>query len=240
MNWALITGGSRGIGRATCVELAKSGYHILINFNSNKDEALKTLDLVREVGVKGEILGFDVANAIQVQETLGTWLEKNPENKIEVLVNNAGIKKDNLFMWMEKPDWDAVLDISFSGFFNVTKLVVNKMIAAKYGRIINVVSISGQKGVPGQTNYSTAKSGIIGATRSLAQEVGRRNITVNAVAPGFIKTEMTEGIDEKDYKKIIPVARFGTPEEVAHAISFLASKNASYITGEVLTVSGGI
>ncbi len=240
MKFALITGGGRGIGRGACVKLAQMGYNILINYVSNEAAAIETKTLVEKEGVKAELLKFNVSVKEEVSTSIQNWISAHPEDQIEVLVNNAGIKKDGLFMWMEKSDWDAVLDISVDGFFNVTKEVISGMINQKFGRIINVVSFSGQAGVPGQTNYSASKGAIIAATRSLAKEVGRRKITVNCVAPGFIKTEMTEDIDEKAYKNAIAVSRFGTVEEVSHAIGFLASPESSYITGEVLSVNGGL
>ena len=171
---------------------------------------------------------------------LGAWIEKNSEHPIEVLVNNAGVKEDVLMMWMKDEQWDKVLRTNLDGFFYVTRLVLNSMLLKRYGRIINIVSLSGLKGLPGQTNYSASKGGIIAATKALAQEVGRRGITVNAVAPGFIVTDMTENISEKEMKAIIPVNRFGTPEEVAHTVAFLASPESGYITGEVISINGGM
>lgn len=240
MKYALVTGGSRGIGRAICLKLSEMGYYVLINYAANKAEAQKTLLFIEQAGGQGEIMQFDVASEASVEEVLGQWIESNPDKVIEVLINNAGIKKDTLFMWMTTPDWKSVMNTSLDGFFFVSRIVLKGMLVKKYGRIVNIVSLSGQRGVPGQTNYSAAKAGVIGATKALAQEVGRRNITVNAVAPGFIKTDMTEGINEKDYKSLIPVNRFGLPEEVADAVGFLASEKASYITGEVLSVNGGM
>lgn len=240
MKCALVTGGSRGIGRAVCLKMAGMGYYVLVNYVSNKEAAFNTLTQINENGGQGELLQFDVSDREQVKIILGSWIEKNKDNLIEVLVNNAGIKDDVLMMWMKDEQWDNVLNTSLNGFFNVTREVLNGMLVQKFGRIINVVSLSGLKGLPGQTNYSAAKAGVIGATKALAQEIGRRGITVNAVAPGFILTEMTEGIDEKKLKSLIPVNRFGLPEEVAHAVGFLASTEASYITGEVLSINGGI
>lgn len=239
--YALITGGSRGIGKAICIQLAKdSEYHILINYKNNKDAALQTLNEVQAVGGSGQIIQFDVSNRENVQNALNTWQEQHSNAIIEVLVNNAGITKDGLFMWMKPQEWNDVINISLNGFFNVTNHLIEKMLLNRYGRIINMVSISGLKGVAGQTNYSAAKGAVIAATKSLAQEVAKRNVTVNAVAPGFIKTDMTEDLDETSLKKMIPANRFGTPEEVAHLVAFLASKNASYITGEVIGITGGI
>jgi 3-oxoacyl-[acyl-carrier protein] reductase len=240
MKYALVTGGSRGIGRAVCVKLAAQGYNILINFISNESAASETLALVKEQGVEGELLRFDVADREQVQQVLSDWYAVHTEDTIDVLVNNSGIRKDNLMIWMQDKEWDDVLNVSLGGFYNVTKQVIAEMIKGKEGRIINIVSLSGLKGLPGQTNYSAAKAAVIGATKALSQELGRRNITVNAVAPGFIKTEMTQDIDEKEYKAHIPLRRFGTAEEVAALVGFLASPNASYITGEVISINGGL
>ena len=241
MKYALITGGSRGIGKAICIQLAKdTNYSILINYQSNKQAALETLKEVKEAGGMGELLQFDVANSKEVKSVLDSWHEKNKDAIIEVIVNNAGITKDGLFMWMKPEDWNNVINISLNGFFNVTNHLIQKMLVQKYGRIINIVSLSGLKGTPGQTNYSAAKGAVIGATKALAQEIAKRNITVNAVAPGFIKTDMTSELNEKELKKLVPVNRFGNPEEVAHLVSFLVSEKASYITGEVVNINGGI
>ncbi|HWZ23113.1 MAG TPA: 3-oxoacyl-ACP reductase FabG [Cytophagaceae bacterium] len=238
--FALVTGGSRGIGRAICEELAEMGYHIIINYLSNKEEAEKTLEAVRQKGTDGILMKFNVGNQKEVDEVLGDWIEKNTEHVLEVLVNNAGVRKDNLMMLMPPEEWREVLNISVDGFYNVTRLVLKGMIYNKYGRIVNIVSLSGLKGLPGQTNYSASKAAVIGATKALAQEIGRRGITVNAIAPGFIKTDMTQDIKEADYKSVIPIGRFGEAKEVADLVGFLASKKASYITGEVICVSGGL
>ena len=241
MKCALVTGGSRGIGRAVCLKLAGMGYYILVNYKGNELEAEKTLQLIHEKEGNGELLRFDVSDKEDIQKVLGGWIEGNSDKLIEVLVNNAGIKEDGLMMWMKDAQWDNVIRTSLDGFFYVTRLVLNGgMLLKKYGRIINIVSLSGLKGLPGQTNYSAAKAGVIGATKALAQEVGRRGITVNAVAPGFIKTDMTAALNEKEMKAMIPVQRFGEPEEVAHAVGFLASAEASYITAEVLSINGGL
>jgi 3-oxoacyl-[acyl-carrier protein] reductase len=240
MKCALVTGGSRGIGKAICLRLAEQGYYVLINYLSNEEEASNTLAEVRKAGSDGELLPFDVADKEQVRLRLGGWIETNASRRIEVLVNNAGIKKDALMVWMEDDQWSSVISTSLDAFFYVTKLVLNGMLLNKYGRIVNVVSLSGLKGVAGQTNYSAAKGGVIAATKALAQEVGRHGITVNAVAPGFIHTDMTGDIDEKQMRVLIPVRRFGSPEEVAHAVAFLASPEAAYITAEILSVNGGL
>ena len=240
MKFALVTGGSRGIGRAICVTMAEMGYNVLINYKSNEEEANNTLALVKEKGVDGEILQFDVSDKQAIMSKLGGWMESNTDKVIEVLVNNAGIREDGLMMWMKDEQWDNVIKTNLDGFFYVTRLVVNSMLQKKYGRIINIVSLSGLKGLPGQTNYSAAKAGVIGATKALAQEIGRKGITVNAVAPGFIKTDMTEGLNEAELKNMVPLKRFGLPEEVAHTVGFLATAGAAYITGEVISVNGGL
>lgn len=238
---AIVTGGSRGIGRAICLKLAEEkNYHLLINYQSNEAAALETLDAVEKLGSTGEILKFDVGNPEETQKALGIWEEKNPESVVEVIINNAGITRDGLFMWMSTDDWNSVMNTSVNGFFNVTRFYIQKMLRNKYGRIINMVSVSGLKGTAGQTNYSAAKSAVIGATKALAQEVAKRNITVNAVAPGFIKTEMTADFNENDLKAMIPANRFGEAEEVADLVAFLASKKSSYITGEIININGGI
>lgn len=241
MKYAIVTGGSRGIGSAICKKLAEdTDYHILINYQSNEAAALATLEEVQKAGGKGEIIKFDVANHEEVTQVLTKWQENNPDAVVEVIVNNAGITKDGLFMWMTKKDWNDVINISLDGFFNVTNFFIQKLLRNKYGRIINMVSVSGVKGTPGQTNYSAAKGALVGATKALAQEVGKRNITVNAVAPGFIRTDMTSELNESELVKLVPANRFGEAEEVADLVSFLVSKKAGYITGEVININGGI
>ena len=240
MKCALVTGGSRGIGRAICLKMTVMGYYVLVNYKTNEEEAKKTLSQIKENGGEGELMRLDVSNREGIKNILGGWIEKNPDNNIEVLVNNAGIKDDGLMIFMKDEQWDNVLKTNLDGFFYTTRLVLHGMLTKRYGRIINIVSLSGLKGLPGQTNYSAAKAGIIGATKALAQEVGRKGITVNAVAPGFIKTDMTEGLNEKELQSLIPVKRFGLPEEVAHAVGFLASAEAGYITGHVLSINGGL
>jgi 3-oxoacyl-[acyl-carrier protein] reductase len=240
MKYALVTGGSRGIGRAICIKLAEQGYNILINYKSNETEALKTLTLVKALNVESELLMFDVSDKAAVENVLGGWMERNGEKTIEVLINNAGIRKDTLLLWMNDDQWNDVISSSLFGFYNVTKTVIKSMVSKRYGRIVNVVSLSGINGMAGQVNYSAAKAGVIGATKALAQEVARRNVTVNAVAPGFIKTDMTSELPEEQLKSIIPMQRFGEPDEVADAVAFLASPKASYITGSILSITGGI
>jgi 3-oxoacyl-[acyl-carrier protein] reductase len=240
VKYAIVTGGSRGIGKAIALNLASEGYHVLINYQSNETAANETIDEIKNNGGTATKLKFDVANTEQTESVLQSWMDESGVNYIEVIVNNAGIKKDNLMMWMTNEEWHSVIDTSLGGFFNVTRFLLKPMLTKRYGRIVNVVSLSGVKGMSGQTNYAAAKAAVIGATKSLAQEVAKRKITVNAVAPGFIKTDMTSDIDPEMYKKIIPMERFGEVEEVASLVSFLASKNASYITGEVIHVNGGL
>jgi 3-oxoacyl-[acyl-carrier protein] reductase len=240
MKYALITGGSRGIGKAICIELAVNGFYVLINYRSNTQEAKNTLNEIIENGGQGELLQFDVANCEDVRLKMDEWKVANPDKIISVLVNNAGITDDNLMVFMSDNQWNSVIRTNLDSFFYVTQQVLTNMIVSKWGRIINVVSLSGQRGMPGQTNYSAAKAGIIGATKSLAMEIGKKKITVNAVAPGFIKTDMTMGFDESELKKLVPLNRFGTAQEVAYAVAFLASEKASYITGETISINGGM
>ena len=238
---ALVTGGSRGLGRAISVRLAKDhGLHIIVNYSSNSAAADETLKLIEEIGGTGETLGFDVADREGSDKALSAWMEANPEEHISVIVNNAGITKDGLFMAMSGENWDSVLGVSLGGFFNVTRKLVDKMIRKRYGRIVNVVSVSGMMGQAGQVNYSAAKAGVIGATKALAKEIAKRNVTVNAVAPGFIETDMTADLDQQEMSRMIPMKRFGKPEEVAAAVSFLVSDDAAYITVNVININGGL
>ncbi len=240
MKTALVTGGSKGIGRAICVKLAEMGFFVLINYNKSLEEAEKTLLFVREKGSDGELLPFDVSDQAQVEQSISSWMGRNEGKYIHTLVNNAGIRMDALVMWMKNEEWNNVISTNLNGFFFITRFLIKEMILGKSGRIINVVSLSGLKGLPGQANYSAAKAGVIGATKALAQEVAKKNVTVNAVAPGFIRSDMTKDLDETQLKTLIPMNRFGTPEEVAEAVGFLASDKASYITGAVINVNGGL
>lgn len=240
MRYALVTGGSRGIGRAVCLKLASQGWNVLINYASNAAKAQETLEGVLAYGVKGELLPFDVTDAAAVNAAIGGWQAAHPDDLISVLVNNAGVRSDSLLIWLEPEAWSKVLSTTLDGFYNVTRAVLQPMLLAKSGRIINMASLSGLKGLPGQANYSAAKGGLIAATKALAQEVARKKVTVNAVAPGFIRTDMVEGLDEAELRKTIPAARFGEPEEVAALVAFLASDEASYITGECIGIDGGL
>ncbi len=240
MNYALVTGGSRGIGRAVCLQLAQMGYNIIINYASDKESALITKKMVEETGVKADLLPFNVSSGTEVESALDQWREEHKEDFIAVLVNNAGIRKDNMLILMQDEEWHNVFNITVNGFFYVTRNVLKNMIRKRSGRIINIVSVSGLTGLPGQSNYSASRSALIGATKALAKEVGTRNITVNAVAPGYIETDMTQDLDQDAIKSQIPVGRFGTAEEVAHAVGFLVSGQAGYITGNVLSINGGL
>jgi 3-oxoacyl-[acyl-carrier protein] reductase len=240
MDYALVTGGSGGIGSAICLRLSQMGYHVLVHYHANRISAQKTLDLIVEGKGSGELIRFDVGNGDEVRTALKHWMENHEDDYISVLVNNAGVSKDMLMVWMKWEDWSQIIDTNLNSFFHVTSGLLQDMVINKFGRIVNVVSLSGVKGLPGQTNYSAAKAGVIGATKALAQEVARKNVTVNAVAPGYIRTEMVKDLDEKSLRKLIPANRFGTPEEVAEVVGFLASKGASYITGEVININGGL
>ncbi len=238
--YALVTGASGGIGRAAAVKLAQDGFAVLVHYGKNKTEAQVTLEKIHEINGKAELITFDTSNPKEIHEKLTNWQQKNTDNYIHTLVNNAGIRKDNLLVFMKKDEWTKVIDTNLNSFFSLCKTLVQDMIVNKSGRIINVVSLSGLKGMPGQTNYSAAKAGVIAAAKALAQETARKKVTVNSVAPGFIRTSMTKDLNEKELAKSIPMRRFGTPEEVAEVISFLASEKSSYITGEVISVNGGI
>ena len=241
MKYILVTGGSRGIGRAICQRLVSMGMPIIINYNSNHSSANETKSLIEDIGGKAELLPFDVSDKTEVEKAIHDWEDNHPDDYISILVNNAGVRRDNVMFMMSDEDWHRVLDTTLDGFFYLTRCLLKHMMPRKRGgRIINIASLSGVKGLPGQTNYSAAKAALIGATKALAQEVAPRNITVNAIAPGFIETDMTKDLPEDDLKKLIPVGRFGKPEEVAALVAFLASDEAAYITGEVININGGL
>ena len=240
MKYALITGASRGLGKAIALRLAKDGFSVIINYQSNKEAAEDTLKQVQEAGGTGEILPFNVADPQAIETALESWSEKHPDDYISVLVNNAGIRQDNLMVFMQEEQWSHVLDTTLNGFFYITRRLLKDMMMHRNGRVINMASLSGIKGLPGQANYSAAKAALIGATKALAQEVAARKVTVNAIAPGFIATDMTKELNEDELKKLIPMGRFGKPEEVASLVSFLASDEASYITGQAISINGGL
>lgn len=240
MKYALITGASRGLGKAIALRLAKDGFAVIINYQSNKEAAEDTLKQVEEAGGRGELLPFDVSDPKAIEAALESWQNAHPEEYISVLVNNAGIRQDNLMVFMQEEQWNKVLDTTLNGFFYITRRLLKDMMTHRNGRIINMASLSGLKGLPGQTNYSAAKAALIGATKALSQEVAARKVTVNAIAPGFIASDMTKELDEAELKKLIPLGRFGKPEEVAALTSFLASEESAYITGQVISINGGL
>lgn len=222
------------------LRLAKAGYTVIINYQSNEQAAQETLRSIQSQGGQAELLRFDISNPESVQNALDTWQSSHPEDYIDVLVNNAGIRRDNLLVWMEPDEFESVLRTNLFSFYHVTRPLLTPMIRHKHGRIINIASLSGITGLPGQCNYAAAKGGLIAATKSLAKEVAKKNVTVNAVAPGFIKTDMTDGLEEAELKKTVPMNRFGSAEEVAALVAFLASDDASYITGECISINGGL
>lgn len=234
---AIVTGGGRGIGRAISLELAAYGYHVAVNYKSGRNAASETLELIRQNGGDGRTVAFDVTDADATRKAVAEIVE---ELDIEVLVNNAGIAADGLFAMMPQKDWQSVIDTSLTGFYNVTKPVLKQMMRKKRGAVVSISSISGIMGNRGQVNYSAAKAGIIGASKALAAEVARLGITVNVVAPGLIETEMLQSAPVDEIKQMIPMARIGKPEEVARVVRFLCSEDASYVTGEVISVDGGM
>ncbi len=241
MKYALVTGGSRGIGKAICLKLSQMGYVVLINYASNSDAACETKSIIEENGGVAELMPFDVSNKEQIENALTAWEETHPNEYISVLVNNAGIRKDNVMFMMSDDEWHSVLRTSLDGSFYLTRHLLKHMMPRKRsGKIVNVASLSGLKGMPGQTNYSAAKAAMIGMTKALAQEVAARGVTVNAVAPGFIDTDMTKDLAVDELKQLVPMGRFGKPEEVAETVAFLVSEGANYITGEVISINGGL
>ena len=240
MRYALITGGSRGIGRAIAIRLAREGYAVIINYRSNEEAARQTQQEIEAAGGIAELLPFDVASPEAIEAAVEQWENAHPDDYVEVLVNNAGIRRDNLMIFMQNEEWHQVIDTALNAQFYLTRRLLKNMLTHRHGRIINITSLSGVKGLPGQANYSAAKAAVIGATKALAQEVAQRKVTVNAVAPGFIATDMTASLDEKELKRLIPAGRFGQPDEVAALTAFLASDDAAYITGQVININGGL
>lgn len=238
---ALVTGASKGIGRAIALHLSKVlKLHVLINYASDAEAAQDTLAAVQASGGSAELMPFRVENKDAVHQSINEWQTANPDKFISVLINNAGITKDGLFVFMPESDWDDVVSVSLKGMYNVTQPVIRQMLLKRRGRIINIASLSGLKGQAGQSNYAAAKAGLIGATKALALEVAKRKITVNAVAPGFIQTDMLKDVPVDQFMKFIPMERLGAPEEVAALVGFLASEQAAYITGEVISINGGL
>lgn len=240
MNYALVTGGSRGLGAAICKRLSREGLSVIINYHSNESAAREVAEEIRTAGGIAELLPFDVSSEESVDKALEEWEDKHSDDRITVLVNNAGVRDDNLLIFLGSEQWHKVINTTLDGFFFVSRRVLKSMLTKRYGRIINIASLSGLKGLPGQCNYSAAKAALIGATKALAQEVAPRKVTVNAIAPGYIRSDMTKDLDESTLKKQVPLGRFGLPEEVAALVAFLASEESSYITGETISINGGL
>lgn len=240
MKYALVTGGSRGIGRAVALKLAKQGLPVIINYKSNSEAAVNTMQEITKNGGHAELLQFDASLPDAIDDALDSWHKSHRDDYIAILINNAGIRRDNLMIFMQDDEWHSVIDTALNGFFHITRRVLTGMVSKRWGRIVNVSSLSGIKGMPGQTNYSAAKAAIIGATKALALEVAARKVTVNAIAPGFIESDMTKDLDQNELKKMVPVGRFGTVDEVAALVSFLVSDEAAYITGETISINGGL
>ncbi|WP_314948369.1 3-oxoacyl-ACP reductase FabG [Hoylesella shahii] len=240
MKYALITGASRGIGRAIAIKMAQDGYAVVINYLNNHEAAQQTLEQIVAEGGNAELLQFDVAQPEAIEQAVADWQQHHPDDYIDVLVNNAGIRRDNLMVFMQNDEWESVVNTSLNGFFHLTRRLLKDMITHRHGRVINISSVSGLKGMAGQVNYSAAKAALIGATKALAQEVAARKVTVNAVAPGFIESDMTGDLNQDELKKLVPMKRFGKAEEVAALVAFLASDGAAYITGEAIAITGGL
>ena len=241
MKYALVTGGSRGIGRAVCVALARMGLPVIINYQSNEEAALETLALVNQAGGTAELMRFDVCDEGSATACLDAWESAHPDDYIAYVVNNAGIRRDGMMFMMPTADWRRVIDTTLDGFFFVTRRLLPRMMRRRHGgRVVNIASLSGLKGMQGQTNYSAAKAALIGATKALALETAGRQVTVNAVAPGFVVTDMTADLPQDELQAMVPMGRFGKPEEVAALVAFLCSDAAAYITGEVISINGGL
>lgn len=241
MKYALVTGGSRGLGRAICLKLAAQGLPVIINYQSNSAAAEAVKAEIEAAGGTAELMPFNVAREEEVDHAFEAWTATHPDDYIAYLVNNAGIRRDGMMFMMPTEDWHDVLQTSLDGFYYVTRRCLPAMLRKKNGgRVVNMTSLSGLKGLPGQTNYSAAKAALIGATKALALETAARNVTVNAVAPGFIETDMTKDLPIDELKQQIPLGRFGRPEEVAELVGFLISDAAAYITGEVISINGGL
>lgn len=238
--YALVTGASRGLGRAIALQLAAQGLPVIINYRSGHEQALETLAMIEQAGGEGELLQFDVSDPEAIETAIEKWEAGHADCYVDVLVNNAGVRDDALMIFMQNEQWHRVLDTTLNGFFYLTRRLLKNMMTSRHGRVINITSLSGIKGLPGQVNYSAAKAALIGATKALAQEVAPRKVTVNAIAPGFIESDMTRDLPVNELKKMVPLGRFGKPEEVASLTGFLASDNAAYITGEVISINGGL
>ena len=238
---ALVTGASSGIGKAIALRLAKDGFKILVHYNKGQDRAAQVLQEIQSLGGRGELLSFDVADKTAVETALNTYFENHKDEHLDILINNAGIHSDTLLGIMSDEGFDSVMKTNVYGAFYLMRWTVRRMLRRRQGCIVNMSSLAGQTGNPGQVNYAASKAALIAMTQSLAMEVGSRGIRVNAVAPGFIETEMIQNIPQlEEYKKRIPLGRFGSPQEVAGVVSFLCSKDAGYMTGTTLSVNGGL